>query len=122
MKKRLLSGMRPTGQLHLGHYVGALENWVELQKTYQNFHLIADYHVLTTDLDTSRMEANTLEMLKDWLAAGIDPEKSPIFRQSQIKEHSELFLILAMLITTPAGGQRGSAWVPARGIPHRRCR
>ncbi len=100
MKKRLLSGMRPTGQLHLGHYVGALENWVELQKTYQNFHLIADYHVLTTDLDTSRMEANTLEMLKDWLAAGIDPEKSPIFRQSQIKEHSELFLILAMLITT----------------------
>ncbi len=100
MKKRVLSGMRPTGQLHLGHYVGALENWVELQKTYQNFHLIADYHVLTTDLDTSLMEANTLEMLKDWLAAGIDPEKSPIFRQSQIKEHAELFLILAMLITT----------------------
>ena len=100
MKKRLLSGMRPTGQLHLGHYVGALENWVELQQTYQNFHLIADYHVLTTDLDTSQVEANTLEMLKDWLAAGIDPEISPIFRQSQIKEHAELFLILAMLITT----------------------
>ncbi len=100
MKKRLLSGMRPTGKLHLGHFAGALENWVELQKTYQNYHLIADYHVLTTDLDTSRLEENTFEMIKDWLAAGIDPEQSPIFRQSRIKEHAELFLILAMLTTT----------------------
>ena len=98
-RRRVLSGMRPTGKLHLGHYVGALENWVSLQETYENFHLIADYHVLTTQLETSHITENTLEMLKDWLAAGIDPERSPIFRQSQIKEHTELFLILSMLIT-----------------------
>ncbi|UCH63309.1 MAG: tryptophan--tRNA ligase [Fidelibacterota bacterium] len=96
---RILSGMRPTGKLHLGHYMGALENWVALQETYDNFHLIADYHALTTRLDTSRIAENTLEMLKDWLAAGIDPGRSPIFRQSRIKEHTELFLILSMLIT-----------------------
>ncbi len=99
-RRRVLSGMRPTGKLHLGHYVGALENWVSLQETYQNFHLIADYHVLTTQLDASSIPENTIEMLKDWLAAGIDPQQSPIFRQSRIKEHSELFLILGMLITT----------------------
>lgn len=91
--------MRPTGKLHLGHYVGALENWVSLQKDYENFHLIADYHVLTTQLDTTDIAHNTLEMVKDWLAAGIDPEQSPIFRQSRIKEHAELFLLLSMLIT-----------------------
>ena len=91
--------MRPTGRLHLGHYVGALENWVELQKEFQNFHLIADYHSLTTQLDTSAFFSNTLDMVIDWLAAGIDPEKSPIFRQSQIKEHAELFLLFSMLIT-----------------------
>lgn len=99
-KKRVLSGMRPTGKLHLGHYVGALENWVEMQGTYENFHLVADYHALTTNLDTSRIAENTLEMVQDWLAAGIDPEQSPIFRQSKIKEHAELFLLLSMLITT----------------------
>jgi len=98
-KKRILSGMRPTGKLHLGHYVGALENWIELQKTYDSYHLIADYHVLTTDLDTSNVYSNTIEMVIDWLAAGLDPEKSPFFRQSQIKEHTELFLIFSMLIT-----------------------
>lgn len=97
--KRILSGMRPTGKVHLGQYVGVLENWVALQGEYQNFHLIADYHVLTTSLDVSRIADHTFEMVKDWLAAGIDPEKSPIFRQSQIKEHTELFLILGMLIT-----------------------
>lgn len=99
IKKRILSGMRPTGKLHIGHYVGALENWVELQKTYQNFHLIADYHSLTTSLDTSQLYQNTLDMMIDWLAAGIDPAHSPIFRQSQIKEHAELYLIFSMLIT-----------------------
>ncbi len=91
--------MRPTGKLHLGHYVGALENWVAMQETYENFHLIADYHVLTTQLDTTHIAENTLEMVKDWLAAGIDPQRSPIFRQSRIKEHAELFLILSMLVT-----------------------
>ncbi len=107
-KKRILSGMRPTGRLHLGHYVGALENWVGMQEIatsptakeiFENFHLIADYHVLTTDLDTSEIYANTLDMVVDWLGAGIRPEVSPIFRQSQIKEHAELFLIFSMLIT-----------------------
>ncbi|MFA5833491.1 MAG: tryptophan--tRNA ligase [Bacteroidota bacterium] len=99
-KKRILSGMRPTGKLHIGHLVGALENWVALQNEYDNYHLIADYHALTTNLDTNELYQNSIDMVIDWLAAGIDPEKSPIFRQSQIKEHAELHLIFSMLITT----------------------
>ncbi len=99
-KKRILSGMRPTGKLHIGHYVGALENWVKLQDEYENYHLIADYHVLTTNLKTDEIYRNTIEMVIDWLACGLNPEKSPMFRQSQIKEHTELFLIFTMLITT----------------------
>ncbi len=91
--------MRPTGKLHLGHYAGALENWVKLQEEYENYHLIADYHVLTTDLDTSRIYQDTIDMVIDWLAIGLDPKKVKIFRQSQVKEHSELFLIFSMLIT-----------------------
>jgi tryptophanyl-tRNA synthetase len=100
MKKRILSGMRPTGKLHIGHYVGALENWVALQEEYDNYHLVADYHVLTTNPDSSSIYDNSIDMVIDWISAGIDPLKSPIFRQSQIKEHTELFLILSMLITT----------------------
>ena len=100
MAKRILSGMRPTGRLHIGHYVGALENWVALQEEYDNYHLVADYHVLTTNLDSSKIYENTIDMVIDWIASGIDPIKSPIFRQSQIKEHTELFLIFSMLITT----------------------
>jgi tryptophanyl-tRNA synthetase len=100
VKKRILSGMRPTGKLHIGHYVGALENWVKLQDDYDSYHLIADYHVLTTNLNTGDVYENTLEMLIDWLAAGLDPQKSPMFRQSSIKEHTELFLIFSMLITS----------------------
>jgi tryptophanyl-tRNA synthetase len=100
MKKIILSGMRPTGKLHLGHYTGALENWVALQSEFDNYHLIADYHSLTTNPDTSAIYSNTIDMMIDWLAAGIDPAVSPIFRQSQVKEHTELFLILSMLITT----------------------
>ncbi|MCX7984741.1 MAG: tryptophan--tRNA ligase [Bacteroidetes bacterium] len=99
-KKVILSGMRPTGKLHLGHLVGALENWVALQGEYQNYHLIADYHALTTNPDTSEIYQNSLDMLIDWLSAGLDPTISPMFRQSQIKEHTELFLIFSMLITT----------------------
>ena len=91
--------MRPTGKLHLGHLAGALENWVSLQQDYNNYHLVADYHVLTTNLDSSLISLNSIEMVKDWLSAGIDPEKSPIFRQSKIKEHTELHLIFSMLIT-----------------------
>jgi len=98
-QKRILSGMRPTGRLHIGHYVGALENWVALQERYHNFYLIADYHSLTTNLDTSALYQNSIDMVIDWLAAGIDPTRSPIFRQSQVKEHTELHLIFSMLIT-----------------------
>ena len=98
-KKTILSGMRPTGKLHLGHLVGALENWVALQGEYNNYHLIADYHVLTTNLDSSQIYANSIDMTIDWLAAGIDPARSPIFRQSQVKEHTELHLLFSMLIT-----------------------
>lgn len=100
--------MRPTGKLHLGHYTGALENWVAQQdqlnadgsRAYETCFLIADYHNLTTSLDTAEIYTHTIDMLIDWLAAGVDPEKSPVFRQSQIKEHAELFLIFAMLITS----------------------
>ncbi len=99
MKKRILSGMRPTGKLHLGNYVGALENWIKLQGEYENFHLAADWHLLTIDLDTSKIEADTIDMVIDWLCAGIDPDKSPIVIQSQIKEHAELYLIFSMLVT-----------------------
>ena len=97
--KTILSGMRPTGKLHLGHLVGALENWVALQEQYRNYHLIADYHALTTNLDSSGIYQNSIDMVIDWLAAGIDPARSPIFRQSQVKEHAELHLIFSMLIT-----------------------
>lgn len=100
--------MRPTGKLHLGHYTGALENWVDQQnllhpdgtRAYETCFLIADYHSLTTSLDTGSIDAHSIDMLIDWLAAGVDPEKSPVFRQSQVKEHAELFLIFSMLITT----------------------
>ncbi len=98
-KKRILSGMRPTGKLHIGHYTGALENWIKLQNEYQNFHLIADYHVLTTSLYTDDIYENTIQMVIDWLAAGLDPKQNPIFRQSKIKEHAELYLIFSMFIT-----------------------
>jgi tryptophanyl-tRNA synthetase len=99
-KKIILSGMRPTGKLHLGHLTGALENWVAMQGEYQNYHLIADYHALTTNPDTSDIYNNSIDMLIDWLAAGLKPEQSPMFRQSQIKEHTELHLLFSMLITT----------------------
>jgi tryptophanyl-tRNA synthetase len=98
-KRRILSGMRPTGRLHLGNYVGALENWVRLQDSYENYHLVADWHTLTTDYEhTHQIPENIHEMVTDWLAAGIDPEKSPIFVQSQVKAHAELYLILNMII------------------------
>ncbi len=98
-KPRILSGMRPTGKLHIGHFAGALEPWVKLQNIAENFHLIADYHVLTTKLDTSDILQLSIDMATDWIAFGIDPEKSPIFRQSKVKEHAELFLLFSMLIS-----------------------
>jgi tryptophanyl-tRNA synthetase len=98
---RILSGMRPTGRLHLGNYVGALENWVRLQNEgWENFHMVADWHMLTTGYeDTSRLQGDIHEMVVDWLAAGLDPEKSVIFIQSEVKEHAELHLLFSMLVT-----------------------
>jgi tryptophanyl-tRNA synthetase len=98
-RKIILSGMRPTGRLHLGHWTGALENWVRLQGEFRNFHLVADYHALTTNPDTAELDQNSVDMVIDWLAGGIDPAQSPIFRQSRVKEHTELHLLLSMLIT-----------------------
>jgi len=99
-RQRILSGMRPTGRLHLGNYLGALQNWVAMQKTCESFHMVADWHVLTTDYEpTAEIEPNTLEMVTDWIAAGIDPERSPCFVQSRVKEHAELHLLFSMLVT-----------------------
>ena len=98
---RILSGMRPTGRLHLGNYLGALQNWVKLQEISENFHMVADWHALTTDYEhVDQIAPNTFEMVTDWLAAGIDPEKSPVFIQSHVKEHAELHLLFSMLVTT----------------------
>ena len=99
-KKRVVSGMRPTGRLHIGHYFGALENWVRLQNdpTYDCFYFIADWHALTSDYaDTSAVAQNTIEIMTDYLAAGLDPAKSVIFQQSLVPEHAELHLLLSMV-------------------------
>ncbi|MDR3762757.1 MAG: tryptophan--tRNA ligase [Acidobacteriota bacterium] len=102
VNRRVLSGMRPTGKLHIGHYVGALQNWVRLQNEYDCFFFVADWHALTTDYaDTSRVKDNLLEMTFDWLAAGLDPEKATIFIQSHVPQHAELHLLLSMM--TPLG-------------------
>lgn len=102
MKKRVLSGMRPTGRLHLGNYHGALENWVNIQNDYECFFFIADWHALTTDYDdTSNVKENRVEIMLDWLAAGLDPEKSTLFVQSWVKQHAELFLLLSMITPVP---------------------
>lgn len=92
--------MRPSGRLHLGNYVGALENWIKLQDEYDNFFFIADWHALTTNPSASfEVEENTFQMVIDWLSAGIKPD-NPIFIQSKIKQHAELHLIFSMMITT----------------------
>jgi len=97
---KILSGMRPTGRLHLGHYVGALQNWVKLQNEYDSLHMVADWHALTTAYEnTDRIKQDTLEMVADWIGAGIDPDKTIIFVQSKVKEHAELHLLFSMLVT-----------------------
>ncbi|OGR83606.1 MAG: tryptophan--tRNA ligase [Elusimicrobia bacterium RIFCSPLOWO2_01_FULL_64_13] len=98
-KKRVLSGMRPTGKLHLGNHFGALSNWLKLQSSDPGcFYMVADWHALTTDYaDTSNVESNAGEMVLDWLAQGLDPKKSVLFRQSWVAEHAELALILSMI-------------------------
>lgn len=102
MKKRILSGMRPTGKLHLGHLVGALENWVKLQEEYDCFFMVADWHALMSEYEkTEALNENIVDNVIDWLACGISPKKSTIFVQSQVKEHLELFMIFSMF--TPLG-------------------
>jgi tryptophanyl-tRNA synthetase len=94
--------MRPTGKLHLGHLVGALHNWVPLQDQYDCFYFVADWHALTSEYaDTSGITASALDNIADWLAAGIDPERSTIFIQSLVPEHAELYLLLSMVIPIP---------------------
>ncbi len=101
-RKRVLSGMRPTGRLHIGHYFGALENWLKLQEQYDCYYFVADWHALTTDYaDTSQVAGNRIEIATDWLAAGLDPEKCTMFVQSWVPEHAELHLLLSMI--TPLG-------------------
>ena len=98
-RKRVLSGMRPTGQLHLGHLMGALGNWVAMQDEYETFYTIVDWHALTTDYaDTSYIQESTFEIAVDWLSAGLDPKRSTIFIQSHVPQHAELHLILSMIV------------------------
>ncbi|PKN05650.1 MAG: tryptophan--tRNA ligase [Deltaproteobacteria bacterium HGW-Deltaproteobacteria-9] len=99
-RKRILSGMRPTGKLHLGNLQGALKNWIYLQgqQKYECYYFVADWHALTSDYsDTGDIQGNRVDMVIDWLSAGLDPEKSTLFVQSSIKEHAELFVILSMI-------------------------
>src|SRR5438445_2618306 len=99
---RVLSGMRPTGRMHIGHYHGALKNWLRLQEEYECLYFAADWHALTTHFDASESIANSVwEMVIDWLAAGINPNRATIFVQSRVPEHAELTLLLGMI--TPVG-------------------
>jgi tryptophanyl-tRNA synthetase len=101
-KERVVSGMRPTGRLHLGHLVGALGNWVPLQDKYDCFYFVADWHALTSDFsDTSQLTSYTYENVADWIGAGLDPEKSIFFVQSLVPEHAELYVLLSMVVPVP---------------------
>ncbi len=101
-KQRTVSGMRPTGPLHIGHYFGALNNWVPMQDETEAYFFVADWHALTSDYaDTTRVSTFVNDLVVDWLSVGLDPEKSVIFQQSQVKEHAELHLLLSMI--TPLG-------------------
>jgi tryptophanyl-tRNA synthetase len=101
-RKRVVSGMRPTGRLHLGHLVGALQNWVDLQKQYDCFYFVADWHALTSEYaSTGSIVEYGLDNAADWIAAGIDPEASTLFVQSMVPEHAELYLLLQMVTPIP---------------------
>ena len=102
MKKRVLSGIQPTGKIHLGNLFGALNNWIKLQEEYESFFFIADYHALTTSYDEVGDLKETINQLAiDLLSVGLDPEKCSIFRQSDVEEHAELHLILSMITPLP---------------------
>lgn len=98
MKQRVVSGMRPTGRLHIGHYHGVLENWIRIQNNFECFFFVADWHSLTTEYaDTGAIRENIREMVMDWVAFGLNPEKCLVFRQSMVPHHAELNLILSMI-------------------------
>lgn len=102
MSRVILSGMRPTGRLHLGNLIGALSNWVKLQDKYKCYYMVADWHALTSEYaDTKEIKANISDMVIDWISAGLNPEKSVLFQQSEVIEHAELSLLLSMI--TPLG-------------------
>ncbi len=102
MKPRVVSGMRPTGKLHLGHLVGALQQWARLQDDYDCLYFIADWHALTSEYaDTDGLVENACDNAADWIAAGVDPERSTLFIQSQVPEHAELYLLLQMVVPIP---------------------
>lgn len=102
MSKRVLSGMQPSGRLHLGNFLGALENWRELQQNHECFFFVADWHALSTNYaDTSQIKEFVREMLIDWLAAGIDPDRSTVFIQSHVPDHAVLHLLLSMIVPIP---------------------
>ena len=101
-KLRVVSGMRPTGRLHLGHLVGALRNWAALQDQYDCFYFVADWHALTSEYaNTAEIAANAVDNAADWIAAGVDPERSTLFIQSLVPEHAELYLLLQMVVPIP---------------------
>jgi tryptophanyl-tRNA synthetase len=102
MNKRVVSGMRPTGKLHLGHLVGALQNWEKLQAQYDCFYFVADWHALTSNFaDTGDVVESALDNVADWIGAGVDPERSTLFVQSMVPEHAELYLLLQMVTPIP---------------------
>ncbi|MDP2657195.1 MAG: tryptophan--tRNA ligase, partial [Candidatus Deferrimicrobium sp.] len=102
MRKRVLSGMRPSGKLHLGHYLGVLVNWKKLQEENDCFFFVADWHALTTEYDRTAVIRESIDdMVIDWLASGIDPRKATIFIQSHVPEHAELHLLLSMITPLP---------------------
>jgi tryptophanyl-tRNA synthetase len=101
-KSRVVSGMRPTGKLHLGHLVGALKNWASLQDTYDCFYFVADWHALTSEYaNTQPITGSALDNVADWIASGVDPGRSTIFVQSLVQEHAELYLLLSMVVPIP---------------------
>ena len=101
-KPRVVSGMRPTGKLHLGHLVGALNKWTELQSDYDCMYFVADWHALTSDYsDTGQLTKNAYDNVADWIAAGIDPDRCTLFVQSLVPEHAELYLLLQMVVPIP---------------------
>ena len=129
-KNRVLSGMRPTGQLHLGHYHGVLKNWVRLQHEYDCYFFVADWHALTTHYEDPQIIADSvMDMVIDWLAAGVNPANAKLFIQSDVPQHAELHLLLSMIVPVPCPATRTSrrscasaTWPPTVFSATRCCR